>query len=149
MSRVGCNEYTDHIAYFEANPPFDLLIDQENWEEDFIEDESVAQGNVGDTSVGEEVIACEPSESVFVVAQTENYWVNICGGDAPYTYIGIDKTSGESLRLDLTYYEDDGSYFEAINGDYVYTVIFGTAKGSFLSVTQGNDQILQEPLLSW
>lgn len=131
LSRVGCNEYADHRAYFAANPPFDLAIDQEN-------NEST-----------EEVIACDVSQSVFVAAETKNYWVNICGSDLPDTYIGIDKKTGDRLQLDLSFYEEDGSYYEAVNGDYVYTVIFGSAKGNFLSVDQGGRQLLQEPLLRW
>ncbi|AFY39551.1 hypothetical protein Lepto7376_3334 [[Leptolyngbya] sp. PCC 7376] len=137
LSIIGCNEYADHLEYFEANPPWDLLSTLDENDTDFV-DEDLASDTF-----------CDPNDSVFVIAETENFWLNICGGDLPHTYIGVSKDTGDELRLGLSYYEEDGSYFEAINGDYTYSIIFETAKGSFLSVTQGDKQILQEPLTSW
>jgi hypothetical protein len=34
---------------------------------------------------------CQQNESLFVLAETKDFWVNICGGDKPHTYIGISK----------------------------------------------------------
>ena len=137
LSLIGCNEYADQFAYFEANPPWDLLSTFDENESDFVEDDFAL-----DTY-------CDPNDSVFVIAETENFWLNICGGDLPHTYVGVSKDTGDALRLGLSYYEEDGSYFEAVNGDYTYSIIFETAKGSFLSVTKGDEQIVQEPLTSW
>lgn len=92
---------------------------------------------------------CEAEESTYLVAETENFWVSICGGDAPYTYVGMDKVTEDWIELDLADYAADGSWFEAVNGDYTYSIIFGTAKGSFLTVTEGDETILQEYLLDW
>ncbi|WP_017713310.1 hypothetical protein [Prochlorothrix hollandica] len=92
---------------------------------------------------------CEDWESTYLLAETKNFWVNICGSDYPYTYVGVDKDTGDSIRLDLSDYAEDGSWFEATNGQYVYSIIFGTTKGDFLTVTRGNQTILREYLLDW
>lgn len=92
---------------------------------------------------------CNVGESTYLVAETENYWVSICGGDAPYTYVGMDKETGDGIEVYLSDYADDGTWFEAVNGDYIYSIIFGTADGSFLTVTEGDETILQEYLVDW
>ena len=75
--------------------------------------------------------------------------MNICGGDLPHTYVGLSKTDGSRIRLPLDNYEPDGSWYEAINGDVSYAIIFGTTKGHFLSVTQGNRELVKQPILKW
>jgi hypothetical protein len=47
---------------------------------------------------------CQPEESLFIVAETKGFWVNICGGDFPHTYVGVSKTNGKSIRLPLRDY---------------------------------------------
>ena len=92
---------------------------------------------------------CNANDSLFLRAETQNFWVNICGGDLPHTYVGVDKSNGSSIRLALHDYAADGSWFEAWNGNYSYMLIFGTARGSFLTVTEGDRTIVQEPLINW
>jgi hypothetical protein len=92
---------------------------------------------------------CEESESVFIAAETENYIVNICGGDNPYTYVGVSKIDGDGIRLPLSDYDPQGNYFEATNGDVSYLLIRGSAKGDFLTVTQGDEELFREPVLDW
>ncbi len=75
--------------------------------------------------------------------------MNICGGDLPHTYVGVSKTDGSRIRLPLDNYEPDGSWYEAINGDVSYALIFGTTKGHFLSVTRGNRELVKQPILKW
>jgi hypothetical protein len=92
---------------------------------------------------------CNANESVWVEAETEDYWVNICGGDFPYTYVGVNKHNGNTIRVPLDNYEQDGSAFEAINGDVSYLLIRNTPRGSFLTVTQGTRELLRQPILRW
>ncbi|MDJ1171545.1 hypothetical protein PMG71_19115 [Roseofilum sp. BLCC_M154] len=92
---------------------------------------------------------CNQGESTYLLAETESFWVSICGGDAPYTYVGVDKQTGDNIRLNLSDYDSSGEYFEARNGNYLYYVIFNTAKGSFLVVEENGKQILQEPIQNW
>jgi hypothetical protein len=92
---------------------------------------------------------CRKNESTFVMAETKGFWINICGGDEPNSYIGVSKKDGSRIRLKLSNYEPQGNYYEAVNGDVVYSLIKGTTKGDFLSVTRGNKQILQQPILNW
>jgi hypothetical protein len=92
---------------------------------------------------------CRKNESTFVLAETKGYWINICGGDKPNSYIGVNKKDGSKIRLKLSSYEPQGNYFEAINGDVVYSLIRGTTKGDFLSVTRGSKQLLKQPILNW
>ena len=92
---------------------------------------------------------CLSGESVWVEAETADYWVSICGGDLPHTYVGVNKHNGNAIRVPLDNYAQDGSYFEAINGDVSYLLIRNTARGSFLTVTQGNRELLRQPILRW
>ena len=92
---------------------------------------------------------CQENESLFIVAETRGFWVNICGGDLPHTYIGVSKTNGNSIRLPLNDYDRVGNYFEAVNGDVTYLLIRGTPRGDFLTVTQGDKELFRQPILNW
>jgi hypothetical protein len=92
---------------------------------------------------------CREGESTFLMAETQNYWVNICGGDLPHTYVGVNKRNGNSIRVDLRDYSEDGEMFEAVNGNVSYLLVRGTPRGDFLTVTQGRREILREPILRW
>ncbi len=93
---------------------------------------------------------CNQDESVFFFAETKDFWVNICGGHAPYHYVGVSKkNTTNSIRLPLNNYSRDGNYYQANNGNVVYEVLMNTAKGSFLLVTQGNKQLVRQPLIYW
>lgn len=92
---------------------------------------------------------CYEDESLFVAAETSGYWINICGGDLPHTYVGINKRNGNSIRLQLSDYADDGSYFEAMNGNVSYLLIRDTPRGSFLTVTRGERELLRQSILQW
>ncbi|MGP1386170.1 MAG: hypothetical protein ACTS2F_21605 [Thainema sp.] len=89
---------------------------------------------------------CGPNESVFITAQTQNFIVSICGGDFPSHYVGVDQSNGNSIRLPLSDYDPQGRYFEAANGDYLY-ILADTPRGKFLTVTQGTQELLREPVL--
>lgn len=92
---------------------------------------------------------CNANESVYVLAETQDFWVSICGGDAPYYYVGVDKFTGDSIRLSLYDYGSSGDWFEAVNGEYSYVLVRDTPRGSFLTVTEGDREILRQPILTW
>jgi hypothetical protein len=92
---------------------------------------------------------CQSEESLFIVAETKGFWVNICGGDLPHSYVGVSKTNGNRIRLPLKDYDPQGNYFEAVNGNVSYFLIRGTAKGDFLTVTQGDRELVRQPVLNW
>ncbi len=92
---------------------------------------------------------CRSGESLFMSIETQDFWVNICGGDLPGSYVGVDKSTGNAIRLPLKDYDPRGGYFEAVNGDYTYLVVFNTPKGSFLTVTQGSRELLRQPIVNW
>ncbi|MGQ4650665.1 hypothetical protein [Lyngbya aestuarii] len=92
---------------------------------------------------------CRPTESLFVVAETQDFWLNICGGDLPNTYVGTNKRTGDSIRLPLYSYEADGSAFEARNGNVRYLLTRGTTKGDVLVVLQGGREILRQFVTNW
>lgn len=111
---------------------------------------SLQQGNLAALMLLAEVRNyCRSGESVFVSAETAGYWVTICGGDLPHTYVGVNKRNGNAIRVSLDNYEQDGSAFEAINGDVSYLLIRDTPRGSFLTVTQGSRELLRQPILEW
>jgi hypothetical protein len=92
---------------------------------------------------------CRKGESLFVSAETRGFWVNICGGDYPGTYVGVNKRNGNSIRLPLVDYDQQGNYFAAVNGNVSYLLIRGTTKGDFLTVTQGRRELFRQPILNW
>jgi hypothetical protein len=92
---------------------------------------------------------CQQNESLFIVAETKGFWVNICGGDFPNTYVGVSKTNGNKIRLPLSDYDQQGNSFEAVNKDVSYLLIRGTAKGDFLTVTQKDKELFRQPVLNW
>lgn len=92
---------------------------------------------------------CKPEESLFLSAETKNFWLNICGGDLPHYYVGVSKKNGKRIRLALDDYDPKGDYFSAYNGNVNYLIIFNTPKGSFLTVTEGKKELFREPLISW
>lgn len=95
---------------------------------------------------------CQQNETLFVVAETKGFWINICGKDVytPDTYIGVSKSNGQSIRLNLTDYQVESRSFEASNGDVTYLLTYNTPKGSFLTVTQGDSkELLREYIENW
>lgn len=86
---------------------------------------------------------CGEFESTFVAVETDNFFVSICGGDLPGSYVGVDKVTGDSIRLPLSDYSMNGNYFEAVNGDYVY-ILSKTPRGNFLTVSLGAEELLRE-----
>ncbi|BAQ62402.1 hypothetical protein GM3708_2808 [Geminocystis sp. NIES-3708] len=92
---------------------------------------------------------CKPEESLFLSAETKNFWLNICGGDLPRYYVGVSKKNGKRIRLVLDDYDKQGNYFSAYNGNVNYLIIFNTPKGSFLTVTEGKKELFREPLIRW
>lgn len=86
---------------------------------------------------------CEQNQSMFLSMETKNFWINICGGDNPNTYVGFNKKTRKSIRLPLSDYDPQGKYFEAVNRDYTY-ILAQTPKGKFLTVTKGTRELLRE-----
>ena len=83
---------------------------------------------------------CPPNSggSEFVTAETRNFYIYICGGDLPNTYVGISKnrrTGG--IILPLRSYNNDR--FVAANGNVRYTLT-----RSELIVTQNGRVIVRE-----
>lgn len=92
---------------------------------------------------------CKSEESLFLSAETKNFWLNICGGDLPHHYVGVSKKNGKRIRLPLDDYDPKGNYFSAYNGNVNYLIIFNTPKGNFLTVTEGEKELFREPLINW
>lgn len=91
---------------------------------------------------------CGQYESTFVSVETKNFWVSICGGDLPHTYVGVDKKTRKAIKLDLT--EDGantkGRYFEAANGEYSYGINVSPTNKN-LTVRRNNRVILREAIV--
>ncbi len=91
---------------------------------------------------------CKDYESVFVAAETKNFYVSICGSHSPYHYVGVSKKTGKSIRLPLNVdgVDSRGQYFEAVNGKYTY-ILANSTKGKNLTVSKGYRELLSEPVL--
>lgn len=89
---------------------------------------------------------CRQEESTFLAVETKSFFVSICGGDLPHTYVGVNKKTHQSLRLPLKDVDPQGYYFEADNKGYIY-ILADSTKGKNLTVTKGTRELLREPVL--
>lgn len=91
--------------------------------------------------------ACQGEEKSLVEMATENYIINICGVTTPEYYVGTEKADPtKSIRLPLT--EASPTFISARNGDVTYTLA-QTPRGNFLTVTQGDKELLREVVEGW
>jgi len=95
-----------------------------------------------------QVGGCPDGQSTFVQAETRSFFVLICGGDAPYTYVGVAKNGRGNITLPLQSYNPSGgpeaSRFVALNRNTRYVL---TRKD--LTVTQGRRTLVKEKITRW
>lgn len=90
---------------------------------------------------------CKANEGAIINVETKNYRVAICGRGEPEFYVGMEKDDPtKSIRLPLTGFSQ--GFYEAKNGNTVY-VLAKTPKGHFLTVTQGDKELLREVISGW
>ena len=91
--------------------------------------------------------ACQGEEKSLVEMTTQNYTINICGVTTPEYYVGTEKADPtKSIRLPLT--QASPTLIMAVNGDVTYTLA-QTPTGNFLTVTQGEKELLREVVEGW
>ncbi len=91
--------------------------------------------------------ACRGEEKSLLKLTTENYMINICGVTTPEYYVGTEKADPtKSIRLPLA--EASPTFFMAVNGDTTY-ILAQTPRGHFLTVTQGEKELLREVIEGW
>ncbi len=102
-----------------------------------------AQTNTPPRSTG----ICKANEGAIISVETKNYRVAICGKGEPEFYVGVEKDDPtKSIRLPLTTFSP--GFYEAANGNTTY-ILAKTPKGHFLTVTQGNKELLREVVSGW
>jgi hypothetical protein len=93
---------------------------------------------------------CQEYEQTFLAVETANYWVSICGGgdlSKPTTYVGVAKSNPQQIiRLPLQDYNLNAPLFVAVNGSYTY-IVGSSARGKNLTVSEGSQELLREPIL--
>lgn len=92
---------------------------------------------------------CKPDETAFVAAETQNYWVSICGqGTNPSFYVGVEKNkgAGQMIRVPLSDFQPQGPMFTATNGNVTY-LLGWSAQGANLTASQGTRELLRERVL--
>ncbi len=90
---------------------------------------------------------CRGVEGAIITVETKNYVVAICGKGEPEFYVGMEKEDPtNSIRLPLTDFSP--TFYSAVNGNTTY-VLAKTPKGHFLTVTQGNKELLREVVSGW
>lgn len=89
---------------------------------------------------------CRSGESMFLALETKSYWVNICGGDNPNAYVGVNKRNRQSIRVPLKDFDPQGTFFRAVNKDVDY-ILAKTPRGNFLTVSRKTRELLREPVL--
>ncbi|NJL01337.1 MAG: hypothetical protein HC838_05260 [Spirulinaceae cyanobacterium RM2_2_10] len=93
---------------------------------------------------------CETNESVFMAVATENFWLNICGGDLPNHYVGVSKNGGDRIRLPLSDYDPQGTKFTANNGAIRYEIfLVGDPESLVVTDTNTGDILVQEQILNF
>ena len=90
---------------------------------------------------------CRANEGAIINVETKNYRVAICGQGEPEFYVGVEKDDPtKSIRLPLTTFSP--GFYEAKNGNTIY-ILAKTPKGHFLTVTQGEKELLREVISGW
>jgi hypothetical protein len=90
---------------------------------------------------------CKANEGAIISVETKNYRVAICGKGEPEFYVGVEKDDPtKSIRLPLTTFSP--GFYEAANGNTTY-ILAKTPKGHFLTVTQGDKELLREVISGW
>jgi hypothetical protein len=82
---------------------------------------------------------CLANDKTFVFAETNNFFIRICGDNNPSSYIGVDKRSGETIHLLLS--NNQGDKFTAKHGNFTYTIT-----NQFLIVTEGSKILRKESI---
>ncbi|MEC4894313.1 MAG: hypothetical protein SAL07_20085 [Oscillatoria sp. PMC 1051.18] len=91
---------------------------------------------------------CGDGFVAFFAGETKDFWINICGWLYPQFYKGIRKLDGAVVNVEITEVDLSNNVYQAIDGN-IYYVISNTAQGRFLSITQGNRELLKQPLIDW
>ncbi|WP_204102221.1 MULTISPECIES: hypothetical protein [Spirulina sp. CCY15215] len=91
---------------------------------------------------------CQEDENTFVFAETQDYWLNICGKIFPAFFIVVNKQEQIPLRLSITDYNIEEKWFEATNAEKEYVLAFqGLFDGDiFFSITQFKLNKSQQPM---
>lgn len=93
---------------------------------------------------------CQEGEQTFLAVETVSYWMSICGGgdlSKPTTYVGVEKSNPQQIiRLPLQDYDLNTPMFTAVNGSYTY-IVGNSARGNNLTVSEGSQELLREPIL--
>lgn len=85
---------------------------------------------------------CPLNTKTFVSAETNNFFVYICGVSTPTSYVGIAKSGGASIRLPLS--QKYGDRLIATNGDFTYTIT-----PQILTITQNNITVQEDSVISY
>ncbi|MEB3337098.1 MAG: hypothetical protein VKJ46_06530, partial [Leptolyngbyaceae bacterium] len=91
---------------------------------------------------------CNDLGSWVALIETQSFWVSICMENSDRgVYVGVDKQNpSQQIRLPLT--EGQKGFFEAHNGNFMY-IVASTPRGKFLTVTEGEKELLRERTLQW
>jgi len=90
---------------------------------------------------------CKGAEKTLLVLESKNYVVKICGVTTPEFYVGSEKEN-PSVFIRLPLKEASPTFFMALNGDTTY-IVAQTARGNFLTVTQGSKELVREVVTGW
>jgi len=112
-------------------------------QQDVLRDQQLASASPGgDSAEAPGHNYCESGESMFVTAETENFWLNICGGDLPHHYVGVSKKDNARIRLELSGYDPQGDRFVANNGPIRYELFLVGAPEALVVTNTSNGTVL-------
>ncbi|MEC4986793.1 MAG: hypothetical protein SAJ37_16300 [Oscillatoria sp. PMC 1068.18] len=91
---------------------------------------------------------CGDGFVAFFAGETKDFWINICGWLYPQFYKGVRKLDGAIVNVEIAEVDLSNHVYQAIDGN-IYYLISNTNQGRFLSISQGNRQLLKQPLIDW
>jgi LCCL domain len=84
---------------------------------------------------------CQDDDRAFVIAETRNFFVSICGKNKPSYYIGTAKDTGSSIRLSVS--SSSAKKYTIKNRGVAYVLT-----PQSLTITQNGKVLQQDPIIS-
>ncbi|CAK0778141.1 hypothetical protein CCP2SC5_70071 [Azospirillaceae bacterium] len=90
---------------------------------------------------------CGESDSVFILAETADYWVNLCGGDLPHVLVISGKNDRKVIKADLDDRKTTSDVFVAQKSGVVYRFVAAPASKASLSAARGGQSLFKQPVV--
>lgn len=90
---------------------------------------------------------CPEGKNTFARAETENFFIYICGSENPNSYVSVTRKSNQTINLPLTKFNQNGvkaNRYVATNGNIRFVLT-----NKVLRVSRGGRNVVKERVLNW